>query len=352
LTLLARRPMIPLATGKTLARGTHHMKLMSARDKFIQYKRGKGSAVGTQRNLQRYIGGFINWCQYEYGRTDLTLMATDRIQAYLEHRRGKVSEHTRRLDSILLREFAAWGAKERLWPYERIDGLELVKAPRLTPRPYREADRDTMMNLSLNVQDAALRALLFYGGLRNAEARGLRLRDITPPHVLPNGETIMGRLFVFGKGSKERVIDIHPMLWEAIAALLQTIEKGTPLTRTLLAKPDGSAWTEPMVERRARKWGKTAGLDRATPHQWPPHQWRHTSASTALEATKDLRAVQEFLGHASISTTQIYTNVSNPRRAALVMSLPSYGVSLPDMPTPASGTPATSEIAAENAGSP
>jgi len=66
-----------------------------------------------------------------------------------------------------------------------------------------------------------------------------------------------------------------------------------------------TAWTETMVERRARQWGRAAGVPRCH-----PHRFRHTFATRLLESCGDLRLVQEALGHQSVATTEVYTHVT------------------------------------------
>lgn len=326
------------------------MMLATALKYFLRYKNGKGRAAGTQRNYYTHINNFIRWAGYTHHRDTTDVMTAENITTYLLTKRGHWSEHTRRLASALLIQFAEWGAEEeqRYWPAKAVRGLEIVRAPKMKPRPYLAPDRDKMWALKLDVPDACCRGLLYYTLLRNGEARGIRLRDITAPHRLPNGEQILGRLYVFGKGSQERVVDIHPALWELIAAQLATLPADTPMARTLLAKPDGTPWTEQMVQRRAKKWGKAAGVEGRT----HPHRWRHTGAGDMLENSKDrdLSALQKFMGHGSIVTTMGYADIAEERRAALVRSLPTLGISRPDMPAPPTEHVAGREIPAENAG--
>lgn len=173
---------------------------------------------------------------------------------------------------------------------------------------------DRLFALELNTADACARGLMYYGMLRNAELRRIRLKDVTE-------EQILGRLYIVGRSSNERVVPLNPALWELIAAHRATIPQNTPMTRTLLAKPDGKPWTPQMLWERVRKWGRKAGVQ--GPHT--PDRWRQTGAINALERsdTHDLTALQEVLGHKWSSTTQRYARAGDKRKAALVRALAS-----------------------------
>src|SRR5688500_1542350 len=162
------------------------------------------------------------------------------------------------------------------------------------------------MELPVSLQERVLRGLLYYAGLRQSEARGLRLRDITPPHMLPDGTKLPGGMHIWGKGSQERVVPIHGALWDLLVEYLRTVPKDTHPSRTVLVKHDGKPWPSYMVQRRVRGWGKAAKV--STPKS---HRFRHAFATDLLESDTDLRTIQLLLGHASLATTQIYTFVSD-----------------------------------------
>ena len=307
----------------TPAQGIAKMLMTSARDKFIKAKRDAGLAGLTQKLYAQHITGFIQHCIYETRRDSVSAMSRARIEGYIAHKEaGGIDPGTLRLAGIVLRQFALWGAEsaQRFWRYEEVAGLKVRKAPRKKARPYPHADRDAIMALPLTGLGAVLRALLYYAGLRNAELCSLRLRDVTAPHRLPGGETIPGRLYIQGKGSKERVVDMNTALWATILAYVQTLPAETSLTQTLLAKRDGTPWSGRMVRRRVRAWATLAKVEGPS-----PHRFRHTFATDLLERGKDLRTIQELLGHSSLSTTEGYLAVVDARKADAVQSLPTFG---------------------------
>jgi integrase/recombinase XerD len=151
-------------------------------------------------------------------------------------------------------------------------------------------------------RDRALLEVLYGCGVRVSELTGLELRDV---------DLAEGLLRVFGKGSKERVV---PVAGAAADALADYLAHGRPYLRTKSGAsrqdPDaaflnvrGGRLTRVSVHALVRAYGGRVGLD------LHPHTLRHSFATHMLEGGADLRALQEMLGHADISTTQIYTHV-------------------------------------------
>lgn len=328
------------------------MLMSTARDKFIEAKRGDGLAGTTQRLYKQHLSGFVQHCIYETHRDSVKAMSRARVVSYLAHKEaGGVTSGTLRLAGIILREFAVWGAQheQRFWRYEDIAGIPIRKATKRLARPYRPADRDRIMALPLTGADALLRALLYFAGLRNAEVTGLRLKDVTAPHALPTGEVIPGRLYVRGKGSRERVVDVHPVLWAAFVAYLRTLPPATPLDRPTLAKSNGHPWSGRMVQRRVRSWARAAHVEHPT-----PHRFRHSFATDLLDAGARLTTIQALLGHSSLATTEGYLAEFDARKAEAVNRLPTFGldtnVSGPGIASPVTQpdeTPATGADSAE-----
>ncbi len=152
----------------------------------------------------------------------------------------------------------------------------------------------------LGLRDRALLELLYASGLRVSEACGLDLGDCS----LPDGD-----LRVMGKGGRERIV---PFGRAAERALLAYLDRGRPrLARSvpaLFLNSRGGRLTTRSVRRILAAYELQAGLPRRS-----PHSLRHTFATHLLEGGADLRAVQELLGHRSLSSTQIYTHVQAGR---------------------------------------
>lgn len=144
-------------------------------------------------------------------------------------------------------------------------------------------------------RDAAVLLLMYGAGLRIAEALSLTADD------LPLGETLV----VTGKGNKQRVVPLIPVVREAVAAYVKVcphpLEKGD----VLFKGERGGALSQGMVQKAMARARKALGL----PATATPHALRHSFATHLLGSGTDLRSLQELLGHASLGSTQIYTKV-------------------------------------------
>ena len=150
-------------------------------------------------------------------------------------------------------------------------------------------------------RDQAVLELLYASGCRVSEVANLRLANLDLPRK---------QVKVLGKGSKERIIPIHDLSISSLRSYLAT-------ARPQLRKPEtssdwvflsnrGNRYSEDAIRKMLKKTQEQAGLEAV----YTPHDIRHTFASDLLEGGADLRSVQELLGHASPSTTQIYTHLS------------------------------------------
>ena len=190
-------------------------------------------------------------------------------------------------------------------------GAEEASAPRLRgprikkglPRPVTP---DEAVNLAetvasgaaeewIGLRDRAVLLLLYGAGLRIAEALALK-GDAVPP-----GETLM----VTGKGGKQRVVPILPLIRDAVMAYVEASPWPQGPEAPLFRGAKGGALSQGMVQKATARARRALGLpDTAT-----PHALRHSFATHLLGAGADLRSLQELLGHASLGSTQIYTQV-------------------------------------------
>jgi integrase/recombinase XerC len=181
-------------------------------------------------------------------------------------------------------------------------GLRAPKSARNLPHILSPDEAVRMVDIPvaddvLAVRDKAMFELLYSSGLRLAELVGL------DPAALDFAD---GSIRVTGKGNKTRIV---PLGSHAIAALQQWMQARVSLTRegeaALFINRHGGRISARSVQLRMKEWGVKQGLS-SNVH---PHLLRHSFASHVLQSSGDLRAVQEMLGHASISTTQVYTHL-------------------------------------------
>ena len=195
----------------------------------------------------------------------------------------------------------AWMARQKLVAANPCAG---VKAPRAARRLPEVLSPDEAVRLvtakddsEMAARDRALFELAYSCGLRVSELTGLDLESI---------DRDGGEARVTGKGSKTRIVPVGAPALEALAAwLAQRPRFARPGEGALFVGRRGARLAPREVQRRIKRWAQAAGLG-VDVH---PHMLRHSFASHVLQSSGDLRAVQEMLGHASISSTQVYTHL-------------------------------------------
>jgi integrase/recombinase XerC len=183
------------------------------------------------------------------------------------------------------------------------DAFRLVEAPAgVAPAPARTlAPEEAARRVWLQLRDRAMLELLYGAGLRVSEACGLDVGDVDGGR---HGAMVIVRR---GKGGKTRQVPINEPTEDAIAAYLAA--RPTPAAGSaaaLFVNKDGERLTPRSVQRMVRAWAVASGVHGKV----TPHALRHSFATHLLDGEVDLRSIQELLGHASLSSTQIYTKVS------------------------------------------
>jgi integrase/recombinase XerC len=149
----------------------------------------------------------------------------------------------------------------------------------------------------LEIRDKAMFELFYSSGLRLAELTGLDIAAL---------DLSAGEASVTGKGSKTRIVPVGEKAREALGSWLGVRhDMARPEEKAMFVSRNGSRLTSRQIALRLDRWARKAGLD-VHVH---PHMLRHSFATHVLQSSGDLRAVQELLGHANISTTQIYTHL-------------------------------------------
>ncbi|AVP58972.1 recombinase XerC [Pulveribacter suum] len=217
------------------------------------------------------------------------------------------------------RGFYAWAARQGLITHNPVQDVRAPKAPKPLPKalPVDDAVRLAEHAQSgadpwLEARDAALVELLYGSGLRVGELVGLDVAASSAAQQQGRGwvDLEAGDAHVFGKGGKRRSVPLGRAAAQALAHWLA--QRALPFGGAaklddcaLFVGRRGARITAQTVWLRLRERSNTAGL--TTPVH--PHMLRHSFASHLLQSSGDLRAVQELLGHASITTTQVYTRL-------------------------------------------
>ena len=279
--------------------------------------------------LERLIGDFLDGLRVERGLAAHTLAAYRRdladfaaflrrrglepggitrgvLRAYLHdlQQRGRApSTLARRLAA--LRGFCRYLHEEGHLPADPAEGMSSPRPGRRLPRVLAVEEVERVLeepdpHTPAGLRDRALLELLYATGLRVSELVGLNLDDLLLDH---------GLVRCRGKGGKERVV---PVAAPAVAALRAYLRQGRPVLarrpgeRALFLNRRGGRLSRQAVWKLIRAAARQAGLRRPV----SPHTLRHSFATHLLAGGADLRSVQELLGHADISTTQIYTHLT------------------------------------------
>jgi integrase/recombinase XerC len=220
--------------------------------------------------------------------------------AATEHRRGIGPRSIQRRLSTL-RSFFKFLIREG--QLKNNPALE-VRAPKATKKLPTTLDADQMAQLlnfradqTLDKRDKAIMELFYSSGLRLSELAGLNLSDLDlADHTVR----------VLGKGNKTRLVPVGSFALTAIKDWLQErallVQDETP---AVFVSQQGKRLAVRTIQLRVAAWAKQQGLGQHV----HPHMFRHSFASHILESSQDLRGVQELLGHANISTTQVYTHL-------------------------------------------
>lgn len=267
--------------------------------RFLDYLRvEKRYAAGTIVNYARELASLQAHAQ-SLGLSHWRELRAEPLRGLVarEHRRGREPGSLHHLLSAC-RSFFRWLLREGVITQDPALDVRAPKLRRKLPQVLDVDEAAALVEIPADtpgaVQDRAMLELFYSSGLRLAELTGLLWNDI---------DLAEGLVRVLGKGSKTRVVPAGSKALDALHALRAQAQPAAdaPVFPGRGGKPISPA----SVRRRLKGWAQSQGV-------WKrvyPHLLRHSFASHLLESSGDLRAVQELLGHADISTTQIYTHL-------------------------------------------
>jgi integrase/recombinase XerD len=239
----------------------------------------------------------------------LNQASTGDLQAYLAHlfaKRAKARTSSRALSSF--KRFYQYLVRERLIDADPTLNIDSPKLPRSLPKSLTETDVETLLaapdvNTLLGLRDRAMLEMLYASGLRVSELVDIKLNQ---------ANLNMGVVRIMGKGSKERLV---PLGEEAVDWLKRYLADSRPailsgqLSDAVFVTARGGPMTRQAFWHLIKRHALVGGIKQAI----SPHTLRHAFATHLVNHGADLRVVQLLLGHADISTTQIYTHVARER---------------------------------------
>ena len=260
--------------------------------------------VATAHRLIDFLGRYHG---EEIGRFALLNLHASDLRAFLADRRAEglgASSAAREMSAV--RAFLTYAAEDQGNPAQ-LPRTRAPKRPKTLPRPASPTDAIALAedaqaaapNDWVGARDLAILLLLYGSGLRVAEAMGLTAR------VLPLGQAMR----VTGKRGKTRIVPLVPAVREAIGTYAALCPYPLSGDTPLFVGAKGGPLNADLVRRAVRGARARLGL----PDSITPHALRHSFATHLLARGADLRSLQELLGHASLSSTQIYTEVDAAR---------------------------------------
>lgn len=236
------------------------------------------------------------------GESPLQALQVPQIRRFVAqlHARGLGGRSLARLLSAW-RAFYAYLARDHGLEHNPCVGVRAPKSPRTLPKALSPDEATKLVAIEGDapetVRDRAMLELFYSSGLRLSELTGLKPADV---------DLRDATVRVVGKGAKTRVVPVGEPALKAIEAWLPVrAAMADPAEAALFVSRRGKAISPRVVQSRLQAWALRQGL----PSHVHPHMLRHSFASHVLQSSGDLRAVQEMLGHASISTTQVYTHL-------------------------------------------
>ncbi len=212
---------------------------------------------------------------------------------------------------VSIRSFYKFLCREGILEFNPVEGLRTPKQSKTLPEFMSVTDVETLLNTpdsntTSGARDSAIMEVLYSTGMRVSELAGLDVSDV---------DFTDGVVKVKGKGKKERLLPIGSHALNAVQTYIDKrnadalVRIASRSARALFLNNRGGRLTERSVGRMLEKYAKMAGMSARI----SPHTFRHSFATHLLDRGADLRSVQELLGHANLSTTQIYTHITTER---------------------------------------
>ena len=285
---------------------------------FLQHLRNeRGQAEHTQRTYAALLKKFVQWAETRKicSWNDIQI---SHLIAFLQHERERplddqeskrhLSSESLYLQIAALRAFYKYAEAEKLLPVNVAEHLSLPRRWQRVPKALTNQEIEKLLTPPVTATpsdlcDHAILELAYASGLRLSELRNVRLEQL---------QLESGFINIIGKGNKERIV---PLGRKAIDALQRYLAGGRPglVSRkspgNVFLTRRGTPFSAVTLWLRIKKRTRHAGIARNV----TPHMLRHSFATHLLEHGADLRVIQELLGHANISTTEIYTHVARTR---------------------------------------
>ena len=283
-------------------------------DSFIRFLAvERGLSENYQLSTQRSLAEFAQWCANKPRINNPRNVSLALISQYLaEKKRAGLAASSIKLIVVALKIFFRYLASKGAIERDPTEALSLPRIERYLPETLNEMQVEQLIDsidtkVPLGLRDRAMIELLYASGLRISELANARLENFSVEDRI---------LRVTGKGNKTRLVPVGRKACEALASYL-SMERPKLVKRRsgseIFLSERGTKLTTARIWQIVKKHAKHSGLEANI----YPHLLRHSFATHLLSNGADLRIIQEMLGHADISTTQVYTHVDQQRLKAV-----------------------------------
>lgn len=254
----------------------------------------------TVSSYRHDLSGFCAFCS-ERGITSAAAVVNGDVRLWVAHMRHRLNGRSVQRALSALRSFYKYLLREQAVAHNPVAGLSAPKSARRLPKTL-DIDQTQQLlqsdeaNDFLALRDQAIMELFYSSGLRLSELIALDVDII---------DFQQGQVVVAGKGNKTRIVPVGSVALRAIAAWLTVRGQAAPRDEALFISRRGQRISPRSVQLRLAQ----QSLQRGVAQHVHPHMLRHSFASHLLESSGELRSVQELLGHANLSTTQVYTHL-------------------------------------------
>lgn len=280
---------------------------------FMQYlQKERALSSHTVRAYESDLESFADWLgkNLDCTTTDqLEKLSLAQIRSYWAHRRANgLSQQSMRRGQSSLRTLIKFARRRKIIEKNPVEGMDSPRRKRPLPKALSYDDVNMMMNVPpaetlQGKRDRAILELLYGSGLRISEVATILVNNLDLTNQFAR---------VVGKGNKERIVPLTPTCCRAISTYLscrQSPQSENTDRNFLFLNRFGKPITTRSIARMIDKYARELALMMNI----TPHQFRHSFATHLLNNGADIRAVQEMLGHESLSTTQIYTRISKDK---------------------------------------
>jgi integrase/recombinase XerD len=273
----------------------------------------RGLSENYQLSTRRSLAEFVEWSRRRHKLRSAREITIDHITEYLaDRKRAGLAASSIKLIVVALKIFFRFLLGKGAVRRDPTETLSLPRIERYLPETLNEIQAEQLLEAidttaRLGLRDRAMIELLYASGLRISELANARLENFNAEERI---------LRVVGKGNKTRLVPVGRKACEALAAYVSTERSKLVTRRTgneIFLSARGTKMTTVRIWQIVKKHAKRSGLEANV----YPHLLRHSFATHLLGNGADLRIIQEMLGHADISTTQVYTHVDQQRLKAV-----------------------------------